>query len=106
MDKLEKRLNIDFDEEEYKVLEELQKKLLFKSKSELIRQSLGVVRWIAEQALDQENLLLLHRPTEGTTKEVVFSFIERVRSQGDVSERPVMVNINSPKTGQKNNGPS
>jgi metal-responsive CopG/Arc/MetJ family transcriptional regulator len=69
-----KRLQLDFSENAYKELEELQSRLNAPSKSEVIRDALGVLRWLTEE-IDQNHRILVEK-TEGT-REVVFHFLTR-----------------------------
>lgn len=68
------RLQIDFSEDAYKELETLQNQLNAPSKSEVIRDALGVLRWATEEVLPGHRILV-EKP-EGT-REVVFHFIKR-----------------------------
>jgi hypothetical protein len=70
------RLQIDFSEKAYGELESLQERLDASSKSEVIRDALGVLRWIVEES-DRGNRILLEKP-EGTRK-IMFHFLERSR---------------------------
>lgn len=72
MDK--KRLQLDFSENAYKELEDLQGRLNATSKSEVIRDALGVLRWLADE-VNADHRILVEKP-EGT-REVVFHFLER-----------------------------
>ena len=80
---MEKRLQIDFTEQAYRELEALQKHLDAKSKSEVIRDALGVLNWLTDEVLEKQHLILVEKPEAGVTREVVFHFLERVRSQKD-----------------------
>jgi len=73
-----KRLQLEFSEHAYKELEELQSRLNAPSKSEVIRDALGVLRWLAEE-IDQSHRILVEKP-EGT-REVVFHFLTRPPSR-------------------------
>jgi hypothetical protein len=74
---MEKRLQIDFSERAYIELSGLQERLDAKSKSEVIRTSLGVLRWLLDES-EADNRLLLQKP-DGSTERVVFHFLDRVR---------------------------
>lgn len=76
-----KRLQIDFSERAYKDLEALQRRIDAPSKSEVIREALGVLRWLAEEVLGKNHRILVEEPEEGTTREIVFHFLERSRPQ-------------------------
>jgi hypothetical protein len=78
---MEKRLQIDFTEKAYSELEALQKRLDAKSKSEVIRDALGVLTWLTDEILKNNHVILVEKPEAGVTREVVFHFLERVRSQ-------------------------
>jgi Arc/MetJ-type ribon-helix-helix transcriptional regulator len=78
---MEKRLQIDFSDKAYKELEALQERLDATSKSEVIRDALGLLRWLAEEVVDKNHRILVEKPEEGgATREVVFHFLERSRS--------------------------
>jgi len=70
------RLQIDFSERAYKDLESLQEQLDSNSKSEVIRNALGVLRWVVEET-KKGHRILVEKP-EGP-REIVFHFIEQVR---------------------------
>jgi hypothetical protein len=83
---MERRLQIDFSDRAYNELEALQKRLDAKSKSDVIRDALGVLQWLADEVLEQNHRILVEKPEDGnTTKELVFNFLERVRSRGSQS---------------------
>jgi hypothetical protein len=78
-----KRLQLDFSESAYRDLEELQNRLNAPSKSEVIRNALGVLRWVVGE-VDQDHRILVEKP-EGT-REIVFHFITRApanKASGD-----------------------
>lgn len=78
---MEKRLQIDFSEKAYEELEGLQKLLEIKSKSEVIRDALGLLRWLADEVVLKGHHILVEKPEEGgVNREVVFHFLERSRS--------------------------
>lgn len=79
---MEKRLQIDFSEKAYKELEALQKLLDATSKSEVIRDALGLLRWLADEVVGKGHHILVEKPEEGAgvNREVVFHFLERSRS--------------------------
>ena len=79
---MEKRLQIDFSENAYKELESLQNRLDANSKSEVIRNALGVLRWLTEEVLDRDHRILVEKPEDGTNREIIFHFLERQRSRG------------------------
>ncbi len=68
------RLQIDFSEKAYKELEELQERLGATSKSEVMRNALGILRWVVEE-VSEGHRILVEKP-QGT-REIVFHFIER-----------------------------
>lgn len=70
------RLQIDFGEEGYRELEELQKQLGAPSKSEVVRDALGVLRWVASEVRNKDTQILVKRKGE-EPKEVVFHFIKQ-----------------------------
>jgi hypothetical protein len=72
---MDKRLQIDFSERAYDELEELQSRLEAPSKSEVIRTSLGLLRWLLDEA-DADNRLMLQQ-SDGSTERVVFPFLNR-----------------------------
>jgi hypothetical protein len=74
---MDKRLQIDFSERAYKDLSDLQERLDAKSKSEVIRTSLGVLRWLLDES-EADNRLLLQKPDDSTER-VVFHFLDRAR---------------------------
>jgi hypothetical protein len=74
---MEKRLQIDFSERAYNDLSDLQERLDAKSKSEVIRTSLGLLRWLLDES-EANNRLVLQKP-DGTTERVVFHFLDRAR---------------------------
>lgn len=80
------RLQIDFGEEGYQALEALQHALGASSKSEVIRDALGVLRWAAEEVRDDNRILVEKRRKAGKpeVKEIVFHFSKK-RSR---AERP------------------
>jgi hypothetical protein len=84
---MEKRLQIDFSERAYDELEDLQKRLDAKSKSEVIRTSLGVLRWLLDES-EADNQILLQNP-EGGTERVVFHFLDRVRPRAKTASSAV-----------------
>jgi hypothetical protein len=69
-----KRLQLDFSESAYKELEELQERVNAPTKSEVIRNALGVLRWVADEVA-QAHRILVEKP-EGM-REVVFHFLTR-----------------------------
>jgi hypothetical protein len=73
-----KRLQLDFSDSAYKELEELQDRLNAPSKSEVIRNALGVLRWVVDE-VDKDHRILVEKP-EGT-REVVFHFVTRAPSR-------------------------
>lgn len=73
-----KRLQLDFSESAYKELEDLQDRLNAPSKSDVIRNALGVLRWVLEET-DKDHRILVEKP-EGM-REVVFHFLTRVPSR-------------------------
>jgi hypothetical protein len=78
---MEKRLQIDFSEKAYKELEGLQKLLDASSKSEVIRDALGLLRWLADEVVEKGHRILVEKPEDGgLTREVVFHFLERAGS--------------------------
>jgi metal-responsive CopG/Arc/MetJ family transcriptional regulator len=72
MDK--KRLQLEFSESAYKELEDLQTRLNAPSKSEVIRDALGVLRWLVSE-VEQENRILVEK--KDGIREVVFHFLRR-----------------------------
>jgi hypothetical protein len=76
---MDKRLQIDFTEKAYNDLEALQKRLDAKSKSEVIRDALGVLNWLADEVLEKKHEILVEKPEENVTREVIFHFLERVK---------------------------
>jgi Arc/MetJ-type ribon-helix-helix transcriptional regulator len=83
---MEKRLQIDFSEKAYKELETLQERLDATSKSEVIRDALGLLRWLADE-VDKGHRILVEKPEDGATREVVFHFLERSHSSGKKKNR-------------------
>jgi hypothetical protein len=72
------RLQIDFSKEAYRELESLQNLLDAPSKSEVIRDALGVLRWVADEMTDGSRILVeKNTPTGNEVKEIVFHFIKR-----------------------------
>ncbi|MGD0074675.1 MAG: hypothetical protein ABSD31_10085 [Candidatus Binataceae bacterium] len=69
-----KRLQLDFSESAYRELQELQERLNAPSKSEVIRDALGVLRWLQDE-VDKNHRVLVEKP-EGI-REVVFHFLTR-----------------------------
>jgi hypothetical protein len=69
-----KRLQLDFSDTAYKELEDLQDRLNAPSKSEVIRDALGVLKWAIGE-VDKDHRILVEKP-EGT-REVVFHFLTR-----------------------------
>jgi len=84
---MEKRLQIDFTEKAYSELEALQKRLDAKSKSEVIRDALGVLNWLGDEVLNKKHIILVEKPEDGVTREVVFHFLERAKPQDDRDNR-------------------
>ncbi len=74
---MDKRLQIDFSERAYNDLSELQELLDARSKSEVIRTSLGLLRWLLDES-EAGNRLMLQKP-DGSSERVVFHFLDRVR---------------------------
>ncbi len=74
---MDKRLQIDFSERAYNDLSELQEILDARSKSEVIRTSLGLLRWLLDESA-AGNRLMLQKPDDSTER-VVFHFLDRVR---------------------------
>ena len=74
---MDKRLQIDFSERAYNDLSELQELLDARSKSEVIRTSLGLLRWLLDES-ESGNRLMLQKP-DGSSERVVFHFLDRVR---------------------------
>jgi len=72
---MDKRLQIDFSERAYGELEDLQARLEAPSKSEVIRTSLGLLRWLLDES-EADNRLMLLKP-DGGTERVVFHFLNR-----------------------------
>lgn len=72
------RLQIDFGEEGYQELEALQQTLGAPSKSEVIRDALGVLRWAAEEIRDDNRILVEKRQRgKNEVKEIIFHFIKK-----------------------------
>ena len=82
---MEKRLQIDFSEKAYRDLEDLQKRIDAPSKSEVVRDALGVLRWLADAVLTKNHRILIEKPEDGTTREMVFHFLERARPQRETA---------------------
>jgi hypothetical protein len=74
---MDKRLQIDFSTRAYKDLADLQRRLEAPSKSEVIRTSLGLLRWILDES-DADNDLLVQK-SDGSTQRIVFHFLNRPR---------------------------
>jgi hypothetical protein len=72
------RLQTDFSEEAYRELEDLQNQLDAPSKSEVIRDALGVLRWAVDE-LNSGNRILVEKqtPTGTDVREILFHFIKR-----------------------------
>ena len=70
------RLQIDFSEKAYKELESIQERLDAGSKSEVMRNALGVLRWIIDES-DRGNRILVEK-SDGP-REIMFHFLERAR---------------------------
>ena len=81
---MEKRLQIDFSEKAYTDLVDLQNRLDAPSKSEVIRTSLGLLRWLLDESA-ANNRLLIQKP-DGTTERVVFHFLDRLRPLEQASQ--------------------
>jgi len=80
---MEKRLQIDFSEKAYKELEALQERLDATSKSEVIRDALGLLRWLADEVVEKNHRILVEKPEQGgPPREIVFHFLERSKPQG------------------------
>jgi len=94
---MEKRLQIDFTEKAYSELEALQKRLDAKSKSEVIRDALGVLTWLTDEVLEKQHVLLVEK-SEGVTREVVFHFLERARLDRAAVERGALSDTERPAT--------
>lgn len=69
-----KRLQLDFSESAYGELQELQDRLNAPSKSEVIRDALGILRWVIGE-VDRDHRILVEKP-DGT-REVIFHFLTR-----------------------------
>jgi hypothetical protein len=80
---MDKRLQIDFSTHAYKDLADLQKRLEAPSKSEVIRTSLGLLRWILDES-DADNDLLVQK-SDGSTQRIVFHFLKRQRPRAKPS---------------------
>jgi hypothetical protein len=78
---MEKRLQIDFSEKAYKQLEALQNRLDATSKSEVIRDALGLLQWLVDEVVEKNRHILVETE-QGTTRELVFHFLQRAGSQG------------------------
>jgi len=78
---MDKRLQIDFSERAYKELVDLQKELDAPSKSEVIRNALGLLRWFVDE-VKAGHQLVVERP-DGTAREIVFHFLDRVKKRDD-----------------------
>ena len=74
---MDKRLQIDFSESAYRDLVALQKRLDARSKSEVIRNALGLLQWLMNE-IGAKNRLILQRP-DGSEREVVFHFLDRTQ---------------------------
>lgn len=70
------RLQVDFTERGYHELERLQKNLEATSKSEVIRNALGVLRWVTDEILDESRILVQKKGSREVEK-VVFHFTPR-----------------------------
>ena len=75
------RLQIDFSEEAYQELCNLEQQLGAPSKSEVIRDALGVLRWANDEIRDKNRILVEKHKQEGQeqaeVKEIVFHFIKK-----------------------------
>lgn len=71
------RLQIDFNETAYRELEQLQRRLDAPSKSEIIRDALGVLKWAADEIESGNRILVEKSDGEGEVKEIVFHFLKR-----------------------------
>lgn len=71
------RLQIDFSEEVYKELESLQGQLNIPSKSEVIRDALGILRWAVDGIRDGNRILVEKKGGE------VWAMRRRVTSYGE-----------------------
>jgi metal-responsive CopG/Arc/MetJ family transcriptional regulator len=75
------RLQIDFSEEAYQELCSLTQKVNGPSKSEVIRDALGVLRWACDEIQDGNKILVEKRKQKGEkrakVKEIVFHFIKK-----------------------------
>jgi metal-responsive CopG/Arc/MetJ family transcriptional regulator len=85
---MEKRLQIDFSEKAYKELEGLQERLDATSKSEVIRDALGLLRWLTDEVVEKKHRILVEKPEEkDLTREVVFNFLERSKDRSKPERR-------------------
>jgi hypothetical protein len=99
--KMARRLQIDFNEKDYRQLEALEKRLDAQSKSALIRDdAIGLLGWFARAVLDNNRSIFEHDSKTGVTKEVKFAVIEQGRSANLplVSEAPHRYKISSAET--------
>ncbi len=81
------KLQIELSDKAYKDLEALQGRIDAPSKADVVRDALGLLRWLAEEVLVKKHRILVEKPEEsGETREIVFHFLERGRDQEDSPE--------------------
>ena len=73
---IKRRLQIDFSEEAYKELVALEERIGSPSKSEVIRDALGALRWVADE-IREGNRILVEKKEGKEIKEIVFHFIKK-----------------------------
>lgn len=69
----EYRVQLDFSEDAFRELNELQKQLSASSRAEVIRNALGVLRWVARHLLEGNKIVV--ETKEGKRVEVDFPFL-------------------------------
>ena len=67
------RVQLDFSEEAFAELNELQEKLNASSRAEVVRNALGVLRWVTNHLLEGDKIFVERK--DGTHSEVEFPFL-------------------------------
>jgi hypothetical protein len=69
------RVQLDFSEEAFEELNKLQKKLDSSSRADVVRNALGVLRWVIKH-VDEGDKIFTER-SDGSRTEVEFPFLSR-----------------------------
>jgi hypothetical protein len=67
------RVQLDFSEEAFQELNALQKKLQASSRAEVVRNALGVLRWVTKHLIAGDTIVI--EKADGTKSDVEFPFL-------------------------------